>query len=378
MMSDSYSATLGPFCSSPKSPEIDPGGHLTAGTLRHCLSPDSLGIHPFLEDIDFDEEDNNSRNHRSHLASENSEPHLFEGDGFSSHAKARDAVAAAWSSLLEGTIIGNVRSSIPKKDAMKPSPFPSLETIKNSLSIIQTSLPVKRSIPLPTEKFLLVSFKNGRSEIFLRPENQEDLSLTLLDYVMVEGDRGEDLGIVSGAVGQSWVHSVISRWNTSIVGSSPIRFSISDEELSSRDEIFAPWPTVASITITTATSGNGDHQPTNSGLYFANLKDLMGKRHVLRTATPEEIKSWRSQRQEESLAVLRCAVVVRSHRLPMTIVDAEYQHDRAKLTFYYVSSSGRVDFREMVRDLFRIYKARIWMCSVGPDSTVPASEELNP
>ncbi|KAI9312258.1 PSP1 C-terminal conserved region-domain-containing protein [Dichotomocladium elegans] len=54
----------------------------------------------------------------------------------------------------------------------------------------------------------------------------------------------------------------------------------------------------------------------------------------------------------------------------MDIVDAEYQWDRRKLTFYFVAER-RVDFRELVRDLFRIYKTRIWMCSVNTAGKKP-------
>lgn len=40
-----------------------------------------------------------------------------------------------------------------------------------------------------------------------------------------------------------------------------------------------------------------------------------------------------------------------------------YHRDRKKLTFYFVAES-RIDFRELVKDLFKIYKTRIWMCAV--------------
>lgn len=50
--------------------------------------------------------------------------------------------------------------------------------------------------------------------------------------------------------------------------------------------------------------------------------------------------------------------------LPMEVCDAEWQWDRRKLTFYYVADS-RVDFRELVRELFRLYKTRasLSLCS---------------
>ncbi|KDN39652.1 hypothetical protein RSAG8_08680, partial [Rhizoctonia solani AG-8 WAC10335] len=59
--------------------------------------------------------------------------------------------------------------------------------------------------------------------------------------------------------------------------------------------------------------------------------------------------------------------------LPMEVIDAEYQWDRRKLTFYYVAER-RIDFRELVRELFRLYKTRIWMsCLQGPTGAEPTS-----
>ena len=48
----------------------------------------------------------------------------------------------------------------------------------------------------------------------------------------------------------------------------------------------------------------------------------------------------------------------------MHVLDAEYQFDRHKLTFFF-EADGRIDFRELVRDLFSIYKTRIWMQQVS-------------
>ena len=52
-------------------------------------------------------------------------------------------------------------------------------------------------------------------------------------------------------------------------------------------------------------------------------------------------------------------------KLPMQVLDAEYQFDRLKLTIYY-SADVRIDFRELVRDLFSSVKTRIWMKKVTP------------
>jgi len=51
----------------------------------------------------------------------------------------------------------------------------------------------------------------------------------------------------------------------------------------------------------------------------------------------------------------------------MEILDAEWQWDRRKLTFYYTADQ-RVDFRELVRELFRIWKTRVWLCVLSLSS----------
>ena len=56
-------------------------------------------------------------------------------------------------------------------------------------------------------------------------------------------------------------------------------------------------------------------------------------------------------------------MVGRVHKLPIEVVNAEYQFDKHKLTIFYVSDY-RIDFIELVRDLFSAYKARIWMQKV--------------
>jgi hypothetical protein len=54
----------------------------------------------------------------------------------------------------------------------------------------------------------------------------------------------------------------------------------------------------------------------------------------------------------------------------MTILDAEYQYDRHKLTFYF-EADRRIDFRDLVSELFSLYKTRIWMQQVDTSSLSP-------
>ena len=64
--------------------------------------------------------------------------------------------------------------------------------------------------------------------------------------------------------------------------------------------------------------------------------------------------------EQQAMAVVREKILERD--LPMTILDAEYQFDRHKLVF--TEATHRIDFRELVSDLFSLYKTRIWMSQV--------------
>jgi hypothetical protein len=87
----------------------------------------------------------------------------------------------------------------------------------------------------------------------------------------------------------------------------------------------------------------------------------IGTGTLLRFATSEEVQQLHGAQQElERRAVDICQMRVLDRGLPMVIVDAEYQFDKKKLTFFY-EAQQRMDFRELVRDLFKTFRARIWM-----------------
>ncbi|KIM50569.1 hypothetical protein SCLCIDRAFT_1225253, partial [Scleroderma citrinum Foug A] len=70
--------------------------------------------------------------------------------------------------------------------------------------------------------------------------------------------------------------------------------------------------------------------------------------------------------KKEIKALQLCQNKARQKKLPMEVIDAEYQWDRRKLTFCFVAEK-RINFRELVRELLRLYKTRIWMASLqGP------------
>uniref|UniRef100_H3HCT2 PSP1 C-terminal domain-containing protein n=1 Tax=Phytophthora ramorum TaxID=164328 RepID=H3HCT2_PHYRM len=84
-------------------------------------------------------------------------------------------------------------------------------------------------------------------------------------------------------------------------------------------------------------------------------------------------------RKEEHEVFEVCKSKVRQRLLPMNVIDAEYQFDRHKLTFFF-EADRRIDFRELVRDLFAIYKTRIWLqqdikCAAMRDELREVDEE---
>ncbi|KAI5189680.1 hypothetical protein NEMIN01_0633 [Nematocida minor] len=89
---------------------------------------------------------------------------------------------------------------------------------------------------------------------------------------------------------------------------------------------------------------------------------------IYRVANDKDKLLLLEQNELEQSAVASCREKVKEKKLCMEIVSAEYQWDRNKLTFYF-KSDKRIDFRELVKELYKIYKTRIWMCAVEKKGT---------
>ena len=85
---------------------------------------------------------------------------------------------------------------------------------------------------------------------------------------------------------------------------------------------------------------------------------------VLRKATRRDLERQVKQREREDQMADRCRAKVCRHKLPMKVVDAETQYDAKKLTFYF-TANGRVDFRELVKDLASEFRTRIELRQIG-------------
>ncbi|MCL5958778.1 MAG: stage 0 sporulation family protein [Chloroflexi bacterium] len=87
-------------------------------------------------------------------------------------------------------------------------------------------------------------------------------------------------------------------------------------------------------------------------------------RPVLRKSTPEDIKQWDTFKGKEQDALSRCEKKIAQHQLPMKLVGAEYNFDGSRLTFYF-TADGRVDFRELVKELGAMFRTRIELRQIG-------------
>ncbi|KAJ2161672.1 hypothetical protein GGF46_001265 [Coemansia sp. RSA 552] len=150
-------------------------------------------------------------------------------------------------------------------------------------------------------------------------------------YVLVEADRGVDLGQIK-------------------------------EELSTPEAVRAFRNQLA--------SPSADQDAPDADV---PAKDIYVKR-IFRIADRREVADLRSNKVlDEQNALGMCQAKVQQRKLSMCVVDAEFQFDRRKLTFYF-TAERRVDFRELVRDLFKHFKTRIWMCQQQDKPQPPGAE----
>ncbi|MBE6630666.1 MAG: stage 0 sporulation protein [Ruminococcaceae bacterium] len=87
-------------------------------------------------------------------------------------------------------------------------------------------------------------------------------------------------------------------------------------------------------------------------------------RAVIRMATPEDEQHEAENLKKEVEALKICEEKVAAHKLDMRLVDAQYTFDNTKLLFYF-TSEGRVDFRDLVRDLASCFHTRIELRQIG-------------
>jgi len=109
------------------------------------------------------------------------------------------------------------------------------------------------------------------------------------------------------------------------------------------------------------------------GLDYGQIISLKSQTHapskqpikkIVRIARENDIKQIEDNRAKSKEAFNNCSKKIQEHKLEMKLVQAEYSFDRSKIIFYF-TSEGRVDFRNLVKDLAKIFKARIELRQIG-------------
>lgn len=207
----------------------------------------------------------------------------------------------------------------------------------------------------------IVLFKCSRADVFYI---QEGTGLTVKpgDLVIVEADRGTDLGTVD---------------------KSNVDWQTAKEMKEHYAEEHYKWLMMYSQNAAAAQEGSGAGlmaaanglqggaiggmgPPSQHHMPEPNAGELKPKL-IKRLAQQHEIMGLRDKEGNEAKAKRVCMQKVKEHGLSMEILDAEFQMDWKKLTFYYFADAY-INFNSLVTDLFKIYKTRIWMSAINPAS----------
>ncbi|WWC71594.1 uncharacterized protein I206_105552 [Kwoniella pini CBS 10737] len=261
-----------------------------------------------------------------------------------------------------------------------PSPQPPQQTSPSfsQLSLADLGKGISlNDLPSSTPLYI-VTFKANRRDVFYCPD--PTLLITTGDRVIVEADRGSDLGTVVYDLTPMDIREWQERQATAALLSGASQHQPPGLTLSNsanpppakeqKKRISGEFEySKADLDGLLATCGPSG-QPDLSGTTIVRgplAKEIQPKRIFAKAAqTAEEQNRMREKANDEHEALMICREKVVQRGLPMHIVDAEYQWDRRKLTFYF-KADKRVDFRDLTKENFRIFKSRIWMSMVPKD-----------
>jgi hypothetical protein len=85
---------------------------------------------------------------------------------------------------------------------------------------------------------------------------------------------------------------------------------------------------------------------------------------IIRRALPKDLKQVEKNKEREKKAFTVCLEKIAKHKLPMKLIDVDYTFDMGKIIFFF-SAEGRIDFRELVRDLAAVFRTRIELRQIG-------------
>ncbi|KZZ97899.1 psp1 [Ascosphaera apis ARSEF 7405] len=209
----------------------------------------------------------------------------------------------------------------------------------------------------PDSPLYIVTFKCYRAGIYYIPDNSH-IHVEVGDLVFVDADRGQDLGSVAAVnldheqakIAKEWYDRQHLQWLMMFSrfwqgGNTVQPFLQPDRPLG---VAFAMAPS------NTHFQSSGRRRDTS-----------LRPKYIKRVLKPEVPEGLRNKEALENKAKRLCQERVASRGMQMEILDAEYQWDSHKLTLYFYAGSY-INFNDLVEDMFREYKTRIWMEAVNP------------
>lgn len=246
---------------------------------------------------------------------------------------------------------------------------------------------------------VLVALKNGKLELLSLPQST-NLDLAREDLVIIDGDRGKDLAMVIEpkvdidlalfinflkkkihfdslitAVDQHYPnqHFIQALMNKTNSGSVKNALNHKLYDVIELTQLIIPSKQVLRFATSWEVSTNlhNKFQDELKALHIAHLK-LKSLNNGVSTSSSQSTKESRSSgvishsnsyNDKDSSTNNTSGHTLNKPSLNIKILNAEFQFDRKKLTFYYVCRE-RNDFRELIKELFKFYKTRIWLCAI--------------
>ncbi|KAK3304341.1 uncharacterized protein B0T15DRAFT_237546 [Chaetomium strumarium] len=218
------------------------------------------------------------------------------------------------------------------------------------------------SQPRHNQSLHIVLFKCSRADVFYI---QEGTGLTVRpgDLVIVEADRGTDLGTVA--------HENVD-WQTAkefkeFYAEEHYKWLMMYSQNAAASQEGAGAGLMAASNGLQGSAVGGMGPPSQHHHIQEPGAGELKPKLIKRLAQQHEVIALRDKEGNEAKAKRICQQKVKEHGLSMEILDAEFQMDWKKLTFYYFADTY-INFNSLVTDLFKIYKTRIWMSAINPAS----------
>ncbi len=124
------------------------------------------------------------------------------------------------------------------------------------------------------------------------------------------------------------------------------------------------WPQPSDFVVVETTRGVELGEVVTGAREVPDDQIIAPLKKVMRIASSEDVERCEQNIEKEKEAFKVCQEKILKHKLSMKLVDAEFTFDNSKLIFYF-TANGRVDFRELVRDLASVFKVRIELRQIG-------------